>query len=207
VSASKGSTWSAFAGTTPLRWWVACDELSRVCGAARLVCARRAAQCRVWHESGPHESPGSWLSHTSGISVTEANHQLATAERLSLLPELERALRLGQVSAEQAGEAARAAQVDPSAERELIEVARHKPFKDLVARSRHIRNRASSAMADAERARRHHERRRVFFGTDDEGMGTITGFFPPHLAAQLPRGHRGREDAASSTPPRPPRGA
>ncbi len=170
------------------------DELGRLCCAGRLLSAHRAAQCNVWRAEGRHESPGQWLAEQSGIPVCDAERQLATAGRLVELPEVADAFRRGQLSPQQADEVAKAAAHNPAAQSDLLDTARRKRFKDLKARARQIRQQAASAEDDAARAARLHRRRRAYFGTDDEGMGTLNAALPPQLMARLRQAVLGEAD-------------
>jgi hypothetical protein len=163
------------------------DDLSRICAAGRLLAARRAAQCSRWRAGGRHPTPGRWLAERTGVPVGDAERQLATAERLQHLPDVEGAFRRGELSPAQADEIAGAAATDPAAQADLLDAARRTTFGQLRGRCRRLRQQAASAEDDAARARRMHGRRRASFGTDDEGMATLHAVLPPDQLARLKR--------------------
>lgn len=90
----------------------------------------------------------------------EAIGMLETAEVADGLPELDLALRSGELSGAKARVVAEAARVDPGAEGELLAAARHQDLKGLRRRCERVKARARSeaealASHEAIRARRH----------------------------------------------------
>ncbi|MGA2521773.1 MAG: DUF222 domain-containing protein [Acidimicrobiales bacterium] len=102
-------------------------QLKRVVAAGEMLLARRAAQSDCWKRDG-HRSAASWMAKTAGTGLGEAMTLLQTAERLEKLPGTTAALKQGTLSSSQVKEIAAAAVERPSAEGELLDVAKAGTF-------------------------------------------------------------------------------
>jgi hypothetical protein len=131
-------------------------ELGRLAAAGAALVAARAAETNQWRESGDR-SPEHWLARKSGTTVGAAKDALDTARRLEQLPETDRAVRSGKLSAQQAAAVAEAATVDPDAERELLDAAPDESLAEL--RNRAERVKAAARSAEEEQAREERIRR------------------------------------------------
>ncbi len=89
----------------------------------KALAAARVAGTELWRREGDR-SPAHHLARRSGTSVSKAREALDTAAALRSLPELDAALRRGEVSPAQAAPIAEAAGADPRAESRLLERAR-----------------------------------------------------------------------------------
>jgi hypothetical protein len=108
---------------------------------ARMFLAVRVARSEAWRGQG-HASAADWLAAQLGISVRQAQSQLATAKRAERLPKTKRAMEEGELSPDQADAVTDAASADPAAEEELLDSAK----RDTNAR---LKERAAAAKAAA----------------------------------------------------------
>ena len=81
-----------------LEWFATVERLA---AAGRAKVAARAVDTNQWRSSGDR-SPEHWLARVSGTTVGAAKDALDTARRLEKLPETDRAVRSGKLSAQQA---------------------------------------------------------------------------------------------------------
>ena len=138
-----------------------------------LVAFQSLAAGRVEETNGfgaSDRSAAEWLARTAGVPLGEAATRLATTRRLAGLPEAEAAFRAGQLSLAQAKEVASGATADPSAQKELCDLAKKGDLSRLRDRSRDVRNNARGEDDEA-RAARLHALRSARTWMDDEGMG------------------------------------
>jgi len=119
--------------------------------AARRVEAGNAYGCA-------DRSAAEWFARIAGLPVGEANALLSAARRLGELPTAEEAFRAGHLSPAQAKEVAAGATADPSAEAELVDMAKKGDVGRLAKRSRQVRQNARGE-DDAARAARLHAQR------------------------------------------------
>lgn len=135
-------------------------------GAIEALAAKRVDETGAYRASGAR-SAGHWLASTTGVPVAAAVKALETVGALGDLPATTEAFRTGRLSAEQAHEISGAASKDPSAERELLGVARDSSLKGLKDRCRLIR--ASAEADDAAWAKRLHDSRSLRQWVDSDG--------------------------------------
>jgi hypothetical protein len=86
--------------------------------------------------------------------VTAAREALATVERTKSLPATDRAVRSGQLSAQQAAAVAEAAAADPGAEQQLLDAAPEESLAELRNRADRVKAAARSAEDEAAREER-----------------------------------------------------
>jgi hypothetical protein len=110
-------------------------KAEKLCGAARLLLANRAASLLSDARDG-HSSPAKWLAEQSGESVGQARRDLEVAEQLKAQPELADALRTGKLSATQASAILPALRADPGSAPQMIDAARSDSLNVLRERSR-----------------------------------------------------------------------
>jgi hypothetical protein len=125
--------------------------------AGKVLYADRAASSGAWADEG-HLDASSWLANLSKASLGEAISTMETSKALGELPDTADALRRGALSGSQLKEVARGASQDPSAERELLELAGKDTLKRLQERARQMRPRSASKEDEAARylaVRRH----------------------------------------------------
>jgi hypothetical protein len=143
-------------------------RLERRLATAKLLAARRAAECRA-HTAHGDKSAARWLARTTGLPVGQAAAQLDTAELLASLPDTESAARAGELSSSQLGEIASAAAADPSAEGDLLASARRDGFARLRERCQAVR----AAVAPDSRHEGIRRQRSLRNWTDREGAGHL----------------------------------
>jgi len=125
----------------------------------RQVAALRTALVRVVTEAGFHErlggrDPASHLARLTGTSVPKARAELELAERLEQLPEVQGAVRRGEVSIDQARLIAPAAEAAPHRAAELVAAATTESLRELRHRAT-----ATERAARGDRVLEDHERR------------------------------------------------
>ncbi len=150
----------------------------KLCAAARMFLARRAASLRSDERRGAVSS-ARWIAGQSGEAIGVMRRDLETAGRLSSQPELEQALRSGDLSPAQASVLLPALEADPTAAAELLEAAGRDQLKDLRERCQSvIAARRTEEEASAREARLR-ERRHLRFGTTFDGAVSIRGELAP----------------------------
>ncbi|MEX2586671.1 MAG: DUF222 domain-containing protein [Actinomycetota bacterium] len=157
-------------------------ELERLAAAGKALCAGRVASCGAWRSSG-EKSPARWMARQTGTSVGRALSVLETAQSLRELPEVDQALRSGQVSEPQATEIAPAASASPRSQSELLEAAKSDSLQELKQRCARVR--AAAAADETERYARIHSQRRLRYWTDAEGAFRLDGSMTPDAGATV----------------------
>ena len=132
---------------------------------ARMFVALRVAKTDAWRGQG-HKSAADWLAAQCGITVTEAHHQLGTAQKAKKLSKTKKAMDEGKLSPTQAGAVTQGASADPDAEDDLLSSAANdttKNLKDKAARAR------AAATDSRERNKRIRRERCLRMRTDADG--------------------------------------
>jgi hypothetical protein len=101
---------------------------ARLCHAGRITATKRVVDTNAWSTNG-HRSPREWLASQTKSSASASEAELATSSRLAQLPDLDRSLRAGRISTEQAIDIAEAATADPGAEEKLVAEAESASLK------------------------------------------------------------------------------
>ena len=157
-------------------------ELERLAAAGKALAARRAASSGAW-QGGGDRSPAHWMSRVTGTPVGSAVGVLETAERLRELPGTDAAVRAGELSEAQAKEIASAAAASPSAEGELLQVAKTESVTGLRARCAQVR--AAAIPDEASRYEAIRSKRRLRKWTDAEGAFRLDALLTPDAGAVL----------------------
>jgi hypothetical protein len=160
------------------------SRLEHLASAGKALCARRVAESGVYELDG-HRHAGEWLAAETGDTLGAALSLLETAEAVAKLPELEEALRSGELSPSQLKAVAAAAVVDPDATTELIDTARTDSLENLKRRSQQLRAAKQSLEDKAQRDRRLHAARRVRTWTADDGTFHLDARLTPDKGAVL----------------------
>jgi hypothetical protein len=155
----------------------------KLCAAAKSLLAARAAETRQWARCGAR-SAEEWLAGRWGVSSSDARSALRTADSASKQPELEEALRAGELSSEQASEIAGAGEADPSSTRRLLDKAKSDSLRALKEEARAIRIAGRSAEDDQARRERLHRDRYLRHWTDRDGAGRIDARLAPDAYAR-----------------------
>lgn len=160
------------------------SRLEHLAVAGKALCAVRVAETGSF-ESGGHRHAGEWLAAETGDSLGGALGLLEAAEAVTKLPELEEALRTGELSAAQVKELAGAAIMDPGSQTELLDAARTEDFSELKRRCAQVRAASASKEDDQQRARRVHRARRLRTWTEGDGTFRLDARLTPDAGARL----------------------
>lgn len=159
------------------------SELERLAGAGKLLAAGRAAGTGAWAVSGNHRSAESWLAAVTHTSFGQATAAITTARQVAKLPEVEVALRAGELSGVQAEAVSAAATADPDAERQLLVSAATNGLRGLKNDCARVAAAACiDEMAAYERLRK---RRSLRAWQDPDGMGRIDVRGPIDATAKI----------------------
>lgn len=143
--------------------------VEKAAATARMFLALRVAKTNAWQGSG-HKTAADWLAAQLGISVWEAGKQLGTARKAEGLPKTKKAMKDGELSPDQADAVADAATADPTAEQDLLDLAKKETTKNL--RDEAARRKAA-ATDDASRDRRIHRERSKRDWIDRDGAWNL----------------------------------
>jgi Domain of unknown function (DUF222) len=160
------------------------SAVSRIMVTATTLVAGRAAEGGAWRHAG-HRSAADWMAATTGSGVSESIGVLETSEQLVALPETTEALRRGELSGSQLKVIAATAAENPSAERELLDTARHDSLKALKEQSLRVKARAGSEDDARARYEKIRKNRSLHLWTDDDGVGRLDARLPPDDFARL----------------------
>jgi hypothetical protein len=169
-------------------------ELGRLVEAGKVLFAARAAESTHWVDEG-HASAASWLAEQAQEPMGEAISAIETSRRLRHLPDTADALRAGRLSGAQVKEVARAADKDPSAEAELLELAGRESLKRLKDRSRQVLAETASRQDELARQRAIHDKRYLRTFTDHLGGFRLDARLTPERGAQLVAAIQAEADA------------
>jgi phospholipase C len=159
-------------------------KAERICAAAKGLLAARAAECHV-HELSGHRSPERWLAELAGENVSRARGELEAAQTLAGEPELDAALRSGELSPSQAALIADAVQVAPDAGPRLLRTARKEPNRRLRDACELEKAAARSEEEAEQRYQRLRENRSLRIGYSRDGAVTIMGELAPVDGAKV----------------------
>ena len=165
----------------------------RLCAAGKALAARRVAQTGAWQESGERSAAG-WLGRVSGAPTGQAADVLASAEQVRDQPEVDDALRAGELSAAQASAVSNAAAKTPSTTPDLLGKARSDSLAALKDRCRQVET-AADEMAEKDRYRRIHAGRYLRSWTDDDGAGRLSARLTPDALAVVTASLAGFQEA------------
>jgi hypothetical protein len=156
----------------------------RLCAAGETLAATRAAQCHPERQSG-HRTPGEWLSSVTGVSRGEATDLLTLGEALADQPEVDEALRRGELTTSRATLISGAARVNPATEADLVQGGTTDTLGQL--RERCLRARAEGRSPEDEGRHRQalHRSRRCRTSTDPEGACCLEARLAPEAGARL----------------------
>jgi hypothetical protein len=167
-----------YSGADAARLACSFERVERLSATAKTLLARRAAECGEWSRAGAR-SAAAWLSGLWGVPQGAAQAALSVAETAAKDPELDQAMRAGELSAAQASEVAAAAESDPSSTKTMISNAKTRGFKGLQDERRRVQNNARCAEDDVERAERQRRSRYLRAWADSEGCGRLDARLAP----------------------------
>jgi len=160
------------------------SRLEHLAAAGKALCALRVSETGVFELDG-HRHAGEWLAAETGDSLGGALSVLEAAEKVAKLPELEEALRSGELSAAQVKEVAGAAVVDPGATSSLLDTARTEDFEGLRRRCAQVKAAKASEEDEAQRSRRLHAARRLRTWTEADGTFRLDARLTPDAGAKV----------------------
>jgi hypothetical protein len=137
--------------------WAEFDRIERLGAAGKTLLARRIAAAHQRDREGTR-SAAEALARKSGTSPAAARDAVDTSHRLADQPELDQAVRRGELSPGQAGLVSAAAAADPSAELRLLELAARVSLAELREECARV-TAAADPDPDAANARIHAQRR------------------------------------------------
>lgn len=158
------------------------SEAERVCSAGKALAARRVESSGTWRKSG-ERSAAHWMSKATGEPLSNAISTLQTARQVADLPETERALRSGKLSAPQASQIASAGSVAPGFESDLLKAAEMDGFSGLKQRCEKVR--ASAVADEAARHEAIYRSRKLRFWTDGLGAFRLDASLTPEAGGTL----------------------
>lgn len=153
-------------------------EAEKLCGAAKLLMARRAHDINTAGTDGATD-PSQFVASECGLPVGRSRRDLDTARRIQEQPVLEAALREGALSPDQAALIAPAIEADPKAATRLLDTAREGSFRDLKGECDAVIAASMSELELVDREARLRERRYLHVGTTDAGSVYLKGELPP----------------------------
>ncbi|MBW3589591.1 MAG: HNH endonuclease [Actinobacteria bacterium] len=156
------------------------SKAERLSSAGKALAAGRVADSGVWKKGGDR-SAAHWLAKKNGTSVGQAVSTIETARRVSELPETERAIKAGELSEVQAKEVVHAASLNPSKEKELLEVAKTEGVATL--RERCAKVVATSTDDEVSRYNRIHQSRQLRHYCDAAGAFNLHARLTPDAGA------------------------
>ena len=122
--------------------------LERFGASLRTRFALRVEATGAFSETG-HKHAAGWLAGVSGESIGQALGVLKTAAWLAEAPVVDQAFKDGKLSLSQAGVAASAGAVDPSAQSGLVRTATSGSMKELKDEASRIKRAADGARGEA----------------------------------------------------------
>jgi hypothetical protein len=153
-------------GSRARQLWAGFDRIERLAAAGKTLLARRVAATHSPTKS-KHRSAVDELARHAGSSTKAARDTIDTSTRLTELPEVDEALRRGQLSPAQAELITDAAAATPTEQRRLVGLAEHATLPEL--RDECLRVKASADPDPEATHRRIHQRRYLRRYTDAEG--------------------------------------
>ena len=148
----------------------------------KTLLAKRASESQLWANDG-HRSPEDWLATTTGTSYGQAAGTLEASEKLERLPNIEKAMRDGELSGPKLNELAGAA--TPENEKKLLDASKKQSFKQLRRTCANEKASQRSAERDEARHARIHAERYHKSWTDAEGAHCYQGRTTTAVGARL----------------------
>jgi Domain of unknown function (DUF222) len=170
----------AVSGSTARMWWAEFDRVERLAAAGKTLLARRVAATHRADRSGSRTAAEE-LARKAGTTAGTAKDAVDTSHRLPDQPELDQAVRRGEVSPPQAALVSAAAAADPSAEQRLVELAPRVSLAELREECARVK---AAADPDPEATnRRIHAQRRLRHYRDGEGGWNLSARGTAHAGA------------------------
>jgi hypothetical protein len=169
-------------GNVAIRYVQAFVRLEQLAAAGKTLALARVDATEAWkREPNRRRSTADWLAREAGVPLRDAIRETECARALAENSAVEAAVRAGEISLRQAAEITKTTEEAPSAEEDLVELARRNtPFKKLRQRSQQAR---ANAQDERERAARQETLRRVVRWWDDDGMHRLDAALTPLQSA------------------------
>jgi hypothetical protein len=155
--------------------------------------AARYDEVGSWKRNGARSAEDD-IARRTGTSPSKAKRSLRTSRRLGKLSRVDRALRRGELSPEQADEVSAGAEASPEDEGDLLDSARREPLHALRRRS--ARSRAKADTDREARRARQHRLRRLKRWLDDDGLYNLLLKLPPEMGSEIDAALKPRIDRA-----------
>jgi hypothetical protein len=155
------------------------DELGSIRRVVDGMVAKAARRVAETHSGS--QSAAASVARSLGVGVGEVRGAIETATKLEGLPATDRAVREGRLSGREAQLIAGAASHNPSAEAELLAIAKHGlvPLQDACVAAR------ARVEDPAARRKRHHAQREFRSWTDADGMWAGRFRYAPEVGGAL----------------------
>jgi hypothetical protein len=156
-------------------------RIEHAAATLRALAAARMCETELW-EGGGDRSPAHMLARRTGQTVSGAAAELEAAKKLADHPKTDAAARAGKLSPQQTAAIADAAEADPTAEDDLLDLAGRASLGEL--RDEAARRKAAAEDQEAKHRRIHAERHvRSWTGADGAWKMGVSG--PPECGARF----------------------
>ena len=156
-------------------------DIEKLAAAGMALVARRVEEAGVWRQ-GADRSAADWLARTTGTTTGAARATLETGRAVADQPQVDAALRAGDLSPAQAVEVSAAVALDPTAAEELLSAARSETVKELKERCTRVR---AAAAGSEERHAELHRSRHLRTWTTSDGAAHLHVKTTPDRVARL----------------------
>jgi hypothetical protein len=156
-------------------------RIEHMAATVKALAADRLAETELW-KLGGDKSPAHMLGRKTGIPVSQAAQELENARRLSAHPKTDAAARQGKLSPQQAAAITDAAEADPGAEDDLLDMAGDRSLQEL--RDEAARRKAAATDPE-ERHQKSHAERNVRSWTGPDGAWKLSASGPPAAGAKF----------------------
>ena len=156
-------------------------DIEKLAAAGKTLAARRVENAGVWRQ-GVDRSAADWLARTTGTTTGAARATLDTGRAVLAQPEVDAALRAGDLTPVQAVEVTGAVALDPAAAGALLSSARSETVKELKERCTRVR---AAATGSEERHAQLHRDRQLRTWTTSDGAAHLHLTTTPDRAARL----------------------
>src|SRR5207302_8822445 len=130
-------------------------RIEHMAAVVKALAAARLAETELW-KLGGDKSPAHMLGRRTGTPVSQAAQELENAKRLASRPKTDAAARKGKLSPQQAAAITDAAEADPNADDDQLDLAERASLGEL--RDESARRKAAATDPDERHKRIHAER-------------------------------------------------
>lgn len=166
-------------------------RMEHICATLKALAAARVAETELWRVGGDR-TPAHMLGRRFGEPVSKAQQQLDNAKRLGAHPKNDAAARAGRLSPDQQAAITDAADADPTAEDDLLDLAARASLQELRDESA---RRKAAAVDPEDNHRRIRAERHVRDWTAPDGAWNLGARGTTDAGAQFMARLRERADA------------